>query len=205
MTILRSILLAVISGCIALTASARTVLDFFAEAPEEIIPLLTTNTRLDMIDYYASGLSTPSSNTLSGKSRIVEADSLQAEIQLSEEVTFQLALYPTKNDTLIVVVETFATPIPDSKIKVLNKDWSLREERITFDRKDFISKNNLKASRKADMPEMIFVHAVAEPSQSQIRLINTTPQYYISEDSPSGLELMDPVAILRFNGSTFRR
>ena len=60
-------LIAVITATAAfIPAAARTAADLFAAAPAAVIPTLAANTRLDMLDYFRSGLPTASANTLDG-------------------------------------------------------------------------------------------------------------------------------------------
>ena len=57
----------------ALTSMAElTAADAFTSAPQNVFPLLDRNTRLDMVDYVKSGLSTPSQNSLQGRSAFTE-------------------------------------------------------------------------------------------------------------------------------------
>ena len=52
-----------------LAASAQlTASKAFTSAPSDVFPLLDTNTRMDMVDYYNSGLATPSANRIDRKS-----------------------------------------------------------------------------------------------------------------------------------------
>lgn len=82
------ILLIVAAAAVALIApSARaslTASKAFASAPQSVFPLLDTNTRLDMIDYYNSNLSTPSPNRLDGRSRITSLSDKVASIELTQ-------------------------------------------------------------------------------------------------------------------------
>lgn len=56
---------------LSLPAMGRTAAEFFAAALAEAVPMLTTNARLDMLDYFHSGVETATSNMLNGKARVV--------------------------------------------------------------------------------------------------------------------------------------
>ena len=55
----------------------------FAEAPQSVFPLLDHNTRLDMIDYFNSGMTTASKNNMDGKSRITALTPNKVEISMT--------------------------------------------------------------------------------------------------------------------------
>lgn len=69
----------------ALGAMAQlTAADAFTSAPQNIFPLLDRNTRLDMVDYVKSGLSTPSQNSLQGRSAITEISPESLTVKMSD-------------------------------------------------------------------------------------------------------------------------
>ena len=97
----------------------------FAEAPQSVFPLLDHNTRLDMIDYFNSGMTTASKNNMDGKSRITALTPNKVEISMTDASSYELALLPTANgDSVIALITTVATPAPDSQMAIFSKDWS---------------------------------------------------------------------------------
>lgn len=100
----------------------------FAEAPRELFPLLTDMTRLDMIDYYASGTRTASRNVLEGESRIEEMSPLKMKIKMSDVSEYVIAILPSKRDTVIAVVSTVMIPMPDSRLAFYSSDWEPSEK-----------------------------------------------------------------------------
>lgn len=109
----------------AMPVSAQmTAADALKTIPDKLMPLLDKNTRLDMIDYYNSGSSTPSKNAMAGKSRILSLTPDHAVIELTSASSCEIAILPAGNDTLIALVNTVATPAPDSKLKIYTSDWS---------------------------------------------------------------------------------
>lgn len=104
--------------------AAEPVVEAFKTAPASAFPLLDKNARLDMVDYYTSGLSTPSKNGLGGLSRI---DSLTDEfmhINMTVASDVELARLTGGKTDLILLISTIATPSPDSKLSVFTSDWS---------------------------------------------------------------------------------
>lgn len=105
-------------------ASSKSAGEYFAAAPDSVVPLLDLNTRLDMLDYYDCGSRTASTNMLEGKSRVTYRDSLTVRYELTERNKGQLSVIPMpKGDSLIIVITTLATPTPDSEIEIYTTRW----------------------------------------------------------------------------------
>ena len=69
---------------------------FFVSAPDEVLPLLPQNTRLDMLDYFSSGMSTFSPNATRGNARIVLNEPSKLQAVLSRDSNIQIALVATE-------------------------------------------------------------------------------------------------------------
>ena len=113
-----------------MTGVARTIGDLFASEPGNIFPLLTRTNRLDMIDYYNSGQQVAVPNNLAGESRLLEMDSVYLKVQTSGNREVEMRLRTAGKDTVITVIETVMTPVPDSRLTQWNSHW----QRYTSDR-----------------------------------------------------------------------
>lgn len=121
---MKSLLLSVVMMLTGLAATAQfTAAEAFTTAPADIFPLLDKTTRLDMVDYYNSGLNTPSANRLQGKSAITSLSPATLTVKVTESSSAQIALLPLGNDTILAVVSTVATPGLDSTLKFYDKTW----------------------------------------------------------------------------------
>lgn len=107
----------------SLTGVARDAAEAFAQAPASVFPLLDRNTRLDMIDYYRSGLATPSLNGLDGHSAITELTPASLSVKLTDSSSAQVALLKAGGDSIIAVISTVATPGLDSTISFYTIEW----------------------------------------------------------------------------------
>lgn len=116
-----------------MTGGARTIADFFASEPGEIFTLLTRTNRLDMVDYFLNGQMVPIQNNLGGESRLVELDSVYLKVKTSagQEVEMRL-MTAGKRDTVIAVIETAMTPVPDSRLTLWNPQWQRYVRTGTF-------------------------------------------------------------------------
>lgn len=106
-----------------LTGTARTIADFFASEPGNIFPLLTRTNRLDMVDYYNSGQMVAIGNNLAGDSKLLELDSAYLKVQTSSSRMVEMLMRTVGKDTVIAVIETVITPVPDSRLSQWNSHW----------------------------------------------------------------------------------
>ena len=105
------------------TGFSRTIADLFAIEPGTIFPLLTRTNRLDMVDYYNSGQMVAVPNNLAGESRLLELDSTYLKVQTSGSRVVEMLLRQAGKDTVITVIETVMTPVPDSRLTQWNVHW----------------------------------------------------------------------------------
>ena len=113
-----------------LTGMARTISDFFASEPGNIFPLLTRTGRLDMVDYYNSGKTVAIANNLEGESSLLQLDSAYLKVQTSKNRIVEMRMRTAGKDTVITVIETVLTPVPDSRLTQWNVHW----QRYTSDK-----------------------------------------------------------------------
>lgn len=108
----------------AFSAGAQlTASGAFVSAPNAVFPLLDRNTRLDMIDFFNSGSSSPSRNALYGSSRILSLSPKRMEIEMTSASKAEIMVLKAGNDSVIALVSTVMTPTPDSKINFYLSDW----------------------------------------------------------------------------------
>lgn len=152
-------LFVLLMALLPLTGLARTVADLFATEPGNIFPLLTRTNRLDMVDYYNSGQMVAVPNNLAGETRLLELDSAYLKVQTSKSRVVEMRMRKVGKDTVITVIETVMTPVPDSYLSQWNVHW----QRYTSDKlfkmptiDDFIVKK-MPSELRADLQDvMIF-------------------------------------------------
>lgn len=104
--------------------ASQPVEETFKSAPSTIFPLLSKNTRLDMLDYFNSGMDTPSKNDLGGNSRIESLTDHSICISTTSASKAQLAILPYNGTELVTFISTVMTPAADSRISIFTSDWS---------------------------------------------------------------------------------
>jgi hypothetical protein len=109
---------------VAVTGNARTVTDFFASPDaNSVFTLLPKNTRLDMADYYTSGMPHTSTNAMGGSSRMTNMSTESISFDLTSDIQCQLAMLTSQRDTVLMLIETQHLPQADSHITFYDKNW----------------------------------------------------------------------------------
>ncbi len=204
----KSLILATLGICASFsTADAQlTATNAFASAPQSVFPLLDKNTRLDMIDYHKSGSTTPSRNKLDGKSRISELNDDDMKIDMTDASSYQLAILPAGNDSIIAIISTVATPAHDSHISFYDRTWKKLPDTY-FQAPGISDWLNSDGKKSPDMvtsmvPFMLSDY-VYDPSTKELKLTNNLKEF-MSEDTESMVSpyLLDTLTY-RWNGKKF--
>lgn len=111
-----------------LLADAQTGLSAakaFVSAPVDCFPLIPRMKRLDMLDYFNSGMDRPSDNLLGGKSRVISLSPMKITIEETEgsKVLTSVCLKEYRKDTVYIVTTDICTPARDGSLRVYNRDW----------------------------------------------------------------------------------
>lgn len=190
----------------AFTCESRTAADFFISAPDEILPLLPQNTRLDMLDYFSSGLPTPSPNATRGQARIMLNEPSKLQAVLSRDSNIQFALIPGGRDTVVAVIETVLTPVADSSVSFYDTSWRPLEIVMpSVEPLDFVPAALKKEAAKAEMPDVAFGTVEFNPETGCLTVNNTTAGYYAEQDRPDGLALMSTSIKYVLSGNRLRK
>ena len=120
------VIIALSMALLPLDGAARIIADFFASEPGNVFPLLTRTNRLDLVDYYNSGQTVAVPNNLGGTSQLEALDSAYLKLQTSGSKVVEMRMLTTgSRDTVMVVIETVLTPVPDSKLTLWNSQWQM--------------------------------------------------------------------------------
>lgn len=200
-------IIAVASLAAAHSAAAWTVAQSFALAGYDIIPLLEKTDRLDMIDYYNSGMEVPTDNLLAGKSRITGMDDMSMRIAMTPASDYQLALLPCGADTLVAVINTVRTPGADSRMKVYSRELDKELTQSTFAEpqiKDWLTAQGRKnAADFEQLVPFILVSYDYDPATLTLTLTNNSGTYLPKETLEKARPYMLDTLKYRWNGKKF--
>lgn len=164
----------IVAILLAIPGEARSAGDFFATAPDRVVKLIPQSTRLDMVDYFNYGSTRPSQNAFGGNTRITALSDATVDFIVDEGVSMQIAVIPTKSDTIIAVVTTLYMPVADSSIKYFDKDWAeLRSAPFTMPYYDDWLTSDARTRLDEIKMHLPFIPVKAEFSQDATGLILT--------------------------------
>ena len=189
-----------------LTVMARTISDFFASEPGNIFPLLTRTSRLDMVDYYNSGKTVAIANNLEGESSLLQLDSAYLKVQTSKNRIVEMRMRTAGKDTVITVIETVMTPVPDSRLTQWNVHW----QRFTSDKlfampgiDDFIIRK-MPHDLRADLQDAMIFPLVQLTFKGEghdiIEAAHGLEQFLAKEEYQRYSSYLKPSISYRFNG-----
>ncbi|MCI9607321.1 MAG: DUF3256 family protein [Muribaculaceae bacterium] len=158
----------------------------FTEAPQSVFPLLNLDARLDMIDYFESGMANTSKNAMEGQSRITAMTPDKVSISMSEASDYELCLLPTADgDTAIVVIATVATPAPDSRMSVYSKDWGKNLTSGAFSKpvlSDWLSEEGKERAAEVEgLVPFLLISYSYDPASGVLTLTNNTGRFLSSD------------------------
>jgi hypothetical protein len=126
---IRFILLGLVVSAWSLTATAQpSMREAFKQAPQALLPYLTENDRLDLIDFLDSGMKAETKNQLGGKSELLRLTDRFLSLRLSQGLSMKLRLLdsPQPIDSVsqvICMVRTYGIDCQESTVQFYSLKW----------------------------------------------------------------------------------
>jgi len=136
-----------------------TVADCFRNIPDELLPTLSENNRLDMLDFMASKMKAEVTNRLGGKSEMTVLTDSTLSIRMSNALQVDMLLLKTTesvdtDNEVICLIETFGRDSLslESKICYYTLSWELLEEppQLSVTNQNTISSKKVQTILKRD-------------------------------------------------------
>lgn len=193
------------------SADTISVRRAFVEMPEDIIDLLTRDTRMDMLDYFDADSTYVAVNNLRGPSEIMRLTSDFMGVRVTPSSTLQLKVLKMKNGGDIVMAiytigeegNTMESEIRffDSNMKELPADKFFKTPKLS----DFFDTKGYQTSMK-EIEEMIPYYTVAYdagPDNAEITARLALGDILTVEDEAIVSLLMKPALHYAWNGKKF--
>ena len=88
----RILLFATLLVALATQAQRPALADLFRQMPDTLLPYLTANNRLDMVDFIEAGMKAEVTNQLDGKSQMTQLSADSLTLQLNDVLTVSMHL-----------------------------------------------------------------------------------------------------------------
>lgn len=136
---IKKILLGILLMYPAFTISAQTLKDAFVNMPDSLLPSLSHNNRLDMIDFINSGMKAEVTNLFDGKSSMSMLNDRYLKIQLNDYVSVEMMLFTDStasvqdsSSTYICMVTSYGAVPIESKVCFYDYRWNSRNKKHDF-------------------------------------------------------------------------
>ena len=136
------------------------IADCFREIPDSLLPTLSRNNRLDMLDFMESKMKAEVTNRLGGKSEMTSLTDSTLSIQMSNALKVDMLLLTpespadTNSEEVICMIETFGSDSLslDSKVRFFTLSWELLNEppQLSVSDKNTISSKKVQTIHKWD-------------------------------------------------------
>ena len=113
-----------------LTWGQTSLRDAFANAPDEIFPLLTRNNRLDCLDFAENKVKMEVNNIADGKTRIDSLTQDYMRILMTKRSIVEMHLMRSANQEApcICLIRSYLGPAEDSHVSIYDTQWKLLGE-----------------------------------------------------------------------------
>ncbi len=167
-------------------SAQKNIKNYFVEMPDTMLPLLSTNARLDLVDFYEAGMRAIVTNRLDGKSELLKLEPDFLELKTSASASMQMKMLSTLNgDTILCVVTSACAEACNSNIRFYDKGWrSLQSDRF-FDkpqiREFFIESDSI--DKAIAISDIYLVKLSLSADSDSLHAEYTMPDYMMQEDS----------------------
>lgn len=112
---------------------AQTIAELFKQMPDELLPYLTTNNRLDMIDFMEARMKAEVTNLLESKSEMTALTDSALSVRLSDALSVDMRLTTRGDSTVVCLTKTYQTLSRQTEVVnyYYSTDWRLIEGPFT--------------------------------------------------------------------------
>ncbi len=202
-------LLAIAASAAALAAGAQaTARSALTTAPGVVLPELSESTRLDMLDYYDSGMKKPLANIFGTECVLDTLGNDKATIRFGDHKTLSIYVLPYGKKELIMTIETLSVPQADSHIAFYTTKWEPIETKKLFSEPrlaDWVG--NLSGEKLVEVENavpFILYQAEYDPSTATLRLTSDLDGYVAREYMPLAKEAVAESLTYTWSGKRFK-
>lgn len=181
--------------------------DAFVSAPAEVLPAISGDLRLDMLDYYHSGYNRSVENDFGEPVRIDTIAADRIAVRVADNSRVEMSILPlSAKDTAVVVITTLEMPAATSFVKVYHGDWVEYPDVLPFHAlSDWVMPQG--KPMMADIENKVpFITATLtfDPATRVLTAANTLHQYFTPEDYAELKPYLRPALTYKWNGKKFQ-
>ena len=190
-------------------SGAKSMKDLLVSMPDEMMPYLDKNLRLEFVELQEMGVKAEVKNALNDVSVMDTLTSDFLQIRMSKTATLQMKKLPAENgDSVICVVKTFSLPEKESELYLYDQEWKRLPEQVNLQSlaESLIQKpDTMTNARFAELKQMIepkMVSALLLQHENSVVLRLALP--LLSADDKKAVNALKVQRKLNWNGKTFK-
>ena len=182
--------------------------EVFAKLPQEVLPLMTKNNRLDCIDFIENNMKASVRNVLDEYVTLDELDDIHLKLTTSESGYIEMMLLPYDTTQIIALVRTSVIGIAyDSSIEFYTTDWHKLQTKDFFampELDDFFREKPSTDDQRQAYQELNDYHPISiSMSPEELWLECALQNYDIETRKRASLADILGTVVLRWDGSRF--
>lgn len=206
--VIYTLLLAVLA-VLPYTVSAKSMKDLLVSMPDEVMPYLDKNMRLEFAELQEMGVVAEVKNSLGWMSVMDSLTADYVQIKMSKTATLQMKRLLVENgDSVVCLVKTFSLPEKESELYLYDQSWnrlpldlnvqSLAESLVQ--KPDTMSESRFSELKKMIEPKMVSAVLLQHEDGLVIRL--SLP--LLSADDKKQVSAIKLQRKFKWNGKTFK-
>ncbi len=184
----------------------KNVADYFGvSAADDVFLLTPLVARLDMIDYFKSGMNNTVDNRAGGKSHLISLTDTILSMKYNSEITVDVVLLPGKNPVLMTI-ETLPLPQHDSRIKFYDASWKPLGDKVFqapgLDR--WLTPQGRAHRKDVEQAIPFMLYTASYDAVTQTLTVKSNIESYFAVEKPAELEYLLPSLSYKWDGRRFK-
>lgn len=197
-----------------LGAQSLQIRDVLKQMPDSVLPYLTVNNRLDMLDFMDSKMVAEVVDALGGKSRMEVLTDSYLRIRTDSSALVEMKLLPSatvgpdSTRQTVCVVHTYGTTAQESQMAFYTAKWKPLTSRLTLDSyaaQLFVRPDTMAVDHFAVLvcyESSLLVSATLSPTANTLTLHAHVP--LLEADESKKISSVLCTKVLEWNGKTFK-
>ncbi len=191
----------------SLTTQAQTMADIWITIPNNIIPITSTNARLDLTDLYQANLAAQSATPQGESIQLITLQDKYIHLRTNNVTTIQVKQLKQGRKTIYAVITTIEGPAPNSHLDIYNDRWEKLNTTRYFTPPTvahFIADKEQQAHHLRD----ITIHTIQYTMSNDNNDIVATPSFLNTLDKETRLKVephCHPAITLQWSGRKWQK
>lgn len=202
---MKKLLLTILCFISVMVSNGRTVGEYFGDTRADgVFDMLSSVMRLDMIDYYDSGMKMSVKNDMQGQSRLLSLTDTMLTMRYGSDVEVTVVKLEAKSPVLMVI-ETLQLPEVDSHVSFYDDRWQPLKRSLLPELKlaDWLTTRDADAVKEVKRVIPFMTSEIKYvPENGVLTFISTIKNYYAGE-APQALNYIKPSLSFRWTGDKF--